>query len=344
MHSHYYFNPSLLKPLLLISCVAGSLLIMALLSKKENKTAHRILAIVICLSIFFQMTSSYQLLKRLNFPFSLLNSSLLYLYIFALTHRDFVFQNKKRHLIPFAFGLCWYFLFMFLDIDEKYFRNIATIFIFGFYLKLSYRCITQYKADACHYFSESIKVRLNWLKTILFLASLFWVLAVADLASGPNIPLWQFRPFITTFSLFVLTLFALTQSRVFAVIEDPTTKTPRLSDEELNRYRKELLEYMEIESPYLNPELRLTDLSESLGLKSYQLSEVLNRGMGTNFFQFINRYRIEVAKKRLSDPQYNYMNIVGIAMDSGFNSKSSFNETFREFVGLTPSLYRSKQK
>jgi AraC-like DNA-binding protein len=260
----------------------------------------------------------------------------------ALTHKDFTLKNQQKHLLPFLFGLAWYFIY--LHPSEKYFRNIVIIVVFGYYLRSSYRCITQYKIEAYQYYSESIHLRLTWLKTLLGLASLFLGLAVADLASGPHIPLWQFRPFLTTFSLFVLTFFALRQSKVFGVVETQQPKTPRLSDEELNRYRVKLLEYMEKESPYLNPELRLTDLSEALGLKSYQLSEVLNRAMRTNFFQFINRYRIEVAKERLRDPQYNYMNIIGIAMDSGFNSKSSFNETFRDFVGQTPSIYRSKQK
>ncbi len=98
---------------------------------------------------------------------------------------------------------------------------------------------------------------------------------------------------------------------------------------------------MEEQKPYLELEYRLVDLAHDLGLKPYQVSEILNRGIGVTFFDFINAYRIEEAKRRLKDPASGILKILTIAMDSDFNSKSSFNDTFRKFTAMTPSQYRS---
>ncbi len=61
-----------------------------------------------------------------------------------------------------------------------------------------------------------------------------------------------------------------------------------------------------------------------------------------NFFQFVNRYRIEEAKRRLVDPKSSHMNVLGIATECGFSSKSAFNDAFRDTVGMTPSEFRKK--
>ena len=119
-------------------------------------------------------------------------------------------------------------------------------------------------------------------------------------------------------------------------------KTPiYFSEEKLEEWRQKLDHFMAEKKPFLEPELRLGHLAAAIGLKSYQVSEILNRGIRSNFYDYINRHRIEEAKRRLRDPAFAHMNILGIATDSGFNSKSVFNETFRKFTGSTPSAFRS---
>src|SRR5262249_36631145 len=109
---------------------------------------------------------------------------------------------------------------------------------------------------------------------------------------------------------------------------------------EIHLWVQKLLSYMATEKPYLRPDLRLSDVATALSLRPYQLSEVLNRGENKNFFEFVNGYRIEEVKRRLLDPKFSHMNLLGIAIDSGFNSKSVFNDTFKRFTGTTPSLFR----
>ncbi|HOR45408.1 MAG TPA: helix-turn-helix domain-containing protein [Spirochaetota bacterium] len=99
-----------------------------------------------------------------------------------------------------------------------------------------------------------------------------------------------------------------------------------------------LKDIMENEKLYLKNDLSLTKLSELLDLTPHQLSEILNKEMNLNFNIFINRYRIEEAKRILITDKY--QTILHIALNSGFNSKTAFNKSFHSAVGLTPKEYR----
>lgn len=120
----------------------------------------------------------------------------------------------------------------------------------------------------------------------------------------------------------------------------------QLEKEEISPQKLQQIEalkkVMETEKPYLNPELTLQDLADSIDIPKHQLTNLFNVHMGLNFFEFVNSYRIEEAKTRLLDPQYDHFNIIAIASDCGFNSKSTFNTLFREKTGLTPKQFRTQ--
>jgi AraC-like DNA-binding protein len=77
-----------------------------------------------------------------------------------------------------------------------------------------------------------------------------------------------------------------------------------------------------------------------MNITSHQLSYVINTGFNENFFRFINQYRVEKAKELLLLEEMNRLSILGIAFESGFNSKTSFNTTFKKFTGQTPSAFK----
>ena len=116
-----------------------------------------------------------------------------------------------------------------------------------------------------------------------------------------------------------------------------------LSDEQLEKFSKRLKSKIEQDKVFIENELSLGELSKKINIQPYQLSELISRIYGESFFDFINRYRIEEIKSRLEDPESDSYSLLGIAMDCGFNSKSSFNTAFKKFTGQTPSEYR-KQK
>lgn len=99
---------------------------------------------------------------------------------------------------------------------------------------------------------------------------------------------------------------------------------------------------MNKEKPYLDSELSLQKLSSLLAISPHHLSQVLNENMEQSFFDFVNSYRIEEAKKLLLSPKSELLTILAIAEESGFNSKSAFNTAFKKFTGLTPSEFKKQ--
>jgi len=74
----------------------------------------------------------------------------------------------------------------------------------------------------------------------------------------------------------------------------------------------------------------------------HDVSEVINTGMGVNFNELINRYRVEEVKRRLVDPKNDHLSLMAIGLDSGFNSKATFNRVFKQIAGMSPSQYKQQ--
>jgi AraC-like DNA-binding protein len=115
-----------------------------------------------------------------------------------------------------------------------------------------------------------------------------------------------------------------------------------LSDKKAKIYLEKLLKLMDEEKPYIDSNLTLISLAEKLSISPHNFSEVINTQLNKNFFDFINQYRVEEAKKLLTDPHKQHLKILAIAYDAGFNSKTSFNTIFKKFTKLTPSEYRNQ--
>jgi AraC-like DNA-binding protein len=105
---------------------------------------------------------------------------------------------------------------------------------------------------------------------------------------------------------------------------------------ELHPWRAKLLALMAEEQPWLEPELTLAELAHRLRTNTSLLSHVINTGCGHNFNDFVNSYRVAEAERKLQDPRLAHYSLVGIALESGFNSKSTFNRVFKKLTGRTP--------
>ena len=121
-------------------------------------------------------------------------------------------------------------------------------------------------------------------------------------------------------------------------------KTSPLTPEQMEAHQDELLSLMKREQPYLDASLKISGLAERLGIPSHHLSQVLNEGMETNFYDFVNSYRVEAAKRRLKDENYRHYSILAIGLECGFANKTTFNRTFKKMTGLTPSEYMAEEK
>ncbi|MGI4759622.1 MAG: helix-turn-helix domain-containing protein [Janthinobacterium lividum] len=105
---------------------------------------------------------------------------------------------------------------------------------------------------------------------------------------------------------------------------------------ELLPWRPKLLALMADERPWLEPELTLAELAHHLRLHPAQLSRLINLGCGQSFSDFVNGYRVAEAQRKLADPRFAHYSLVGVALESGFNSKSTFNRVFKKLTGQVP--------
>lgn len=112
-----------------------------------------------------------------------------------------------------------------------------------------------------------------------------------------------------------------------------------LDKQEIAHYTLILRNFIKDESPFLNPNLSLKELSESIQLHPNKLSWLLNTEFNKNFNDYINQFRINHFKMIALNPKFKHITILGLAYDSGFNSKSVFNTYFKKAEGVTPSQW-----
>lgn len=98
----------------------------------------------------------------------------------------------------------------------------------------------------------------------------------------------------------------------------------------------------EQERVFRNPDLTLDSLAERLDLTPNAVSQLLNAGLGQSFYELVNGYRLEEVKHRLLTSDARRLTVLALALEAGFNSKTTFNRVFKEKTGLTPKEYQKK--
>ena len=142
-----------------------------------------------------------------------------------------------------------------------------------------------------------------------------------------------------------LIYFGIKFSSIFEGMENPSeaSSVPATNQEIPAEVIQSIEDYMQTKKPFLANILTLEQLSSQMDMPPRTLSNIINRHFKRNFFEFINEYRIEEAKRQLSSPENKNKTIIDIMDQSGFNSKATFNTFFKKLVGVTPSQYRAKQ-
>ncbi len=215
------------------------------------------------------------------------------------------------------------------------------------------------------YFSNIDKINLKWLahtifgfSSVLFIALIYIIIfRIFNLRIEYNIDLFIYGS-ITLFIFFIgyysLKKTNLINNEIFVFQNDINELRPskpiRTQKEKYEIYglkkdeaivlKKKLLRLMEEKKPYLNCELSLPQLAESLGTYKHYLTQVLNDELNQNFYDFINYYRVEEVKRLMSESKYDFYKLYALALEAGFNSKSSFNRIFKNITGTTPTQYK----
>ena len=92
---------------------------------------------------------------------------------------------------------------------------------------------------------------------------------------------------------------------------------------------------------YEDAELTLATLAEKLKIHPHDLSRIINMGLEKNFNDFINEFRVREIARKMRDPAFDRLTLLGIAYECGFNSKTTFNRVFKEMTGKTPTEYKN---
>ena len=192
------------------------------------------------------------------------------------------------------------------------------------------------------------RLRKRWSKILLLLLSTFTVayLSYYILVEFPFFnDQWDYMISITmSVSIYTIGFFVIKQPQVFdgeffSQLFLPSEHGDASFEESLmNELYTKLTRYMETEKPFIDNELRLVNLADSLGFSTHLLSKVINKKARKNFNQFVNDYRLQEAKKLLlENPEYS---IKTIYFDVGFNNKATFYQAFKKEFHCTPSQFR----
>ncbi len=306
------------------------------------------------------------------FPIMFLLGPLLYFYVNSLAIENFKLKPIHiLHIIPFLLVSIHRSTIDAVPIagspdlyeNPNYFYNkiyysllIVSVFV---YWVLGLDVILKHRKNIPLYFSNySGKYTLSWLILVL---SLFLVLFIANffmffVQNVLQLGIIRYSTLslnLTVFT-FIMIYIGMNQSVIYkyekerADVQIPMGE-PRsneakylgsaLNDKEVSELMEMVLHYLSIKKPYLNPEYSLQMMVDDLNIPRHKLSQVINRSQKKNFYKLINEYRVKEVKEKLQNKEYKNLTVLGIAFESGFNSKTTFNRIFKEETGMTPTHF-----
>lgn len=324
---------------------------------------------------FIEATSRFTpLLITLGcFPF--LTAPLVFLYVQALTNPRFRPWQIWPHSVLFiAVVLMFFYYYWFaadsgdIRIGDGYIiRGMGLPFLLRYYplilawVSFLYPAISllllyRHEKTVLNEFSYQESVTLRWLRNWIVLELVAFFISYFVIQAG-SVEMFDivmsFRVLATLISIniFVVGFYGLRQPIIFKqeqeVLEEITDKekykSSNLSEEESEGILRKLELRMKNDMLYSRQNLGISDLAREMDVSKHRLSQVINAQLGSNFYDYINRFRVDEFKSRLYDPQYEHLTMLGIALECGFSSKSSFNQVFKRFEGLTPSQFKAKR-
>lgn len=308
-----------------------------------------------------------------TYAFPFLYSPIFFLYVQALTGSFRQIGRKLWHFIPYAVLVAYMMPFHLMSGAEKlailehpetsawserlFFIDNVTFVYSLIYLIGILVVIARHRRRVRDRFSVLDKVNLDWLRTLAYGGLATWTVALLLYVTGSLVEGARFDPIAgysdyvsLAVAIYVYTIgyMGLRQPEIFRpdLAEDDAVEThgtyakSGVDADQAREIEDRLLELMRRESPYRNPELTLGELAARLGVTPHNLSQVINVRQGMNFYDFVNRYRVEEVKRRIAEDPDAALTLLSIGLDAGFNSKSSFNAVFKKMTGTTPSAFR----
>lgn len=366
-------NPTLATIVTYLGVIQGIILSIIVWNyPRQHKISNRILSLFLFSLVYLYfgprilevIDSPY---RRLYYGLRTLAPVLLILYIHSLYKKVIL----KKYL--------WYFLIIPLDIlaiyviaqlrvdtttniDWRIISHTWFIIIYLFFLPIIYQQYINYKKKVLQNFSSTHKIGLNWVTQLFlgFLIIMTFDFLLSVLAVSFSVINSSYASMISTIAFTVFMYFITIKGKLSSEIyhlrklddspkfetEPQTKNTDKTLEEnkEIKILADKIVQIIEEQNLYKEMGLTVNDIAEKIDTPPYLVSQAINVSLEKNFFELINRYRVEEAKRLLLDESWNYLSIVGIGFEAGFNSKTAFNTCFKKYTGMTPSQFKKSEQ
>lgn len=282
-----------------------------------------------------------------------------YLSTLYYTNPDYKFKisDFKYLVLPFIYSIG-----LLLQVSKNNFYILQDLLVLLiivqsiYYTIISYIKIKHHKKKINLFSSNTSEIDLNWLEYIITALLVLSIFIGLYNALFSTIHLNLFANIVSVIIVFFIAFNIIKQKEIFLLDEQERNKiisinqetntpvTKIISDQNLAEIKQKLVQLMESQELFLDGELSLKKLADIMDITPHKLSYAINTGFHENFFMFVNKYRIDKAKELLLTKEKKYLSVLGIAFESGFNSKTAFNTTFKKITNQTPSQFKQSRQ
>lgn len=375
-------NLNLFNLIIIASVFIGTTFGMLLIfTKRINRKANILLGLVTfiivlwniwVLSLDFQITNYFPLFYIIPLNFSLALGPLLYLYVKRITNFNHLLSKKGfLHFLPLLLELVVHLIISYdafsnniIGIETNtYLKLMPILQLFAIISIVTYsffalKSIKKYHSWLHKNYSNNDAYKLKWLYRLIIIFALLWFLWVPytiidyvvfnfQLGINDYYPMYVLLSVITIWisvEAFLRPEIILLEAKKEKNDSEENSTIKEKTSEEIMKKASWLKEQMLINLFYLNSELTLKSLAESLNMHPNILSKVINEGLGKNFSDFVNEYRVNAIIEKMQNKRYDHITLLGLSFECGFNSKTTFNRVFKNIKGITPLQYKKSLK
>lgn len=328
-----------------------------------------LIIVLLYISVYLETTGFQTFLLPLGIVLPYALGPLLYFYIQSIYQSDLPLDKHfYRQFIPFFIALGAFSLpmsFLFYGHPQYLTKHpfialipISGVLFMGYYFYRCFKLLKHYRTLVKHRYASLSTIDLRWVGIWVQGLLLF---AFLDVFTGSLAAIYP--PIGSLIYLNVLYLvgliwyigyFGLRQTQVFLpevnIIRSPTPAIAKSvsmvkvfkGETEIARLKQKLHEVVFEQALYKEEDVSMHRIAEILGTTDKKLSELINKELDTNFYEYINRFRVQAFQERIRSGAGKHLTLLAIAYESGFNSKATFNRIFKKQTGLTPSQFKKK--